>query len=489
MGVSRSQITAAAFALLRAQGLDALTLRALAAALGIPGAALRREVDGIEQVLDRMAGEMVQSLWQPPRAGQPWEDWLRQNAAGFRAAMLGLRDGARLMIGRRPAPLDGAAHPDHLLAPLMDGGFSVAAARQVLALTGKFTLGWTLDEQAAGAPDDAGFAEALAIVLAGVGTLERAAAEPPPRRQVIAGRLRPLLWAARESGDIAYGRTTRLNEIERQILMLLDRGEGRGSAELAALIGKDKAQISRAVSRLLDQALVRREGARTPLQLAAEGARMAAAMRRLGEARHEELVRGIDAAALAALRTVLADVTRRATALFEQEKAIGQGAAESDWFHGRQVDLPPDPEGGLIVPRLVTLFAYLQRSAALAIKRLLGLTSFEALVLLQVAEHAPLSQQRLIAMLGRDQSQAGKSLKRLIELGLVARKARDGRPLLVPTAEGRSAHDLLTADEWRRDALLTGHLAPEVLAGFVSTLDLLGRNAQAQVEREQSAGG
>ena len=496
MGLTRARIIAAALDLLGAQGLDGLTMRALAAALGIRGATLYHHFEGKAELLDHMAGEMLRPVWQPPRPGQGWADWLGQGAVLYRQAMRTRRDGAQLMIGRRPVAADG--HVDDLLAPLMASGFSGGAARQALAVIGRFTLGWTLEEQAGiggqdgdAAPDTA-FGEGLALVLAGIATMERVAEEAPPRRQMLVTRLWALLRSARESGELAYGRTTRLNEVERQILMLLDRGAGRTSAELSSLIGKDKGQISRAVAALIDQALVVRDGPRRPLRLAPEGRRMAGAMMALGIRRDAELVQGMDAQAHARLLEVVAAVTRRAAALFEQEKALAQaeGGRVTGWFQAGQVDLGPARDDTLIVPRLVTLLAYIQRSAALAIKRLLGLTSFDGLVLSQVADCGPVSQRRLISALDRDQSQAGRALKRLVDLGFVAREDAPGgrRAMLTLTAAGGAAHEVLLAEGWRRDAVLIGDLDPETRGGFVAALDAVARNAHAQMERERAAG-
>jgi DNA-binding MarR family transcriptional regulator len=85
-----------------------------------------------------------------------------------------------------------------------------------------------------------------------------------------------------------------------------------------------------------------------------------------------------------------------------------------------------------------TLSAYFSRSGALAYKRSTGLSNFEAWVLNEISMNPPISWAELAAALQRDHSQAGRTVRALIDRGLVVREGKPGRRhgKFYPTPEG-----------------------------------------------------
>lgn len=151
MAVTREQVVRTAIALLDEVGLAGLTLRRLAAELGVQAPALYWHVRNKRELLDLMAEEIIaeavpESLRQPA-PGQPWWDWL---AARTRASWQALRahpDGALVVAGNRPT-WTALPHIELLLATLVGEGFPPGEALHAILALGTLAAGYALEEQA-----------------------------------------------------------------------------------------------------------------------------------------------------------------------------------------------------------------------------------------------------------------------------------------------------------------------------------------------------
>ena len=97
--LTRESIVAAAMRLIERQGYDALTIRNVAAELGVKSASLYWHFPTKEALVDRLADEVLADLKQ----GQPSRDWrrdLREGSLRLFRYLLSKRDAARLRAGR-----------------------------------------------------------------------------------------------------------------------------------------------------------------------------------------------------------------------------------------------------------------------------------------------------------------------------------------------------------------------------------------------------
>jgi DNA-binding MarR family transcriptional regulator len=181
----------------------------------------------------------------------------------------------------------------------------------------------------------------------------------------------------------------------------------------------------------------------------------------------------------------------RAMALHEQERKLGG----SQLLEGEKHELPANlPRGAIVVerarvlPPLITLSAYVHRGNALCYKRLTGLSNFDVWVLSEIGLNAPLGWPQLVQALLRDQSQAGRTVRRLIELGLIERSGAPGRRngFFSLTKEGERAHALIHDVGDRRNASLLQDIDPQRLATFFAAFETLARNVEAQLAREHA---
>ena len=422
-----------------------------------------------------------------------------------------LRDGARdyahrrwrealTALGRGESPPP-RVHPgqngeDRRLAQLDD---------EALAIIDRFALGAAAEALSGGGEALASvagmpgteFDHALDLIIDGLAYRSSVQREKPPestepRPQIFQSELWQLLHKVRESAELSYAREIDLVELDRRILFMLRRQGPLVPANLSASIGVDKAQVSRSVKRLLELRMIERKQIRSPLTLTRRGEAQADRLLRLAELRNRELCFDISDRELQAFFGTLEVLMDRAVQLHEMEREKADGAVQDPppglGLHERKAGDKVVIDRSRIVSPLLTLSAYFARSGALAYKRLIGLSNFEAWVLSEISYDPPTEWGRLVKALERDHSQAGRTVNTLIERGLVKREGRPGRRhgRFSPTEEGKGLYDKLLDASQKRAAFLMEPLSPSQLSAFVATFDKVRRNAAAQLQRERS---
>ncbi|MFJ3204031.1 TetR/AcrR family transcriptional regulator C-terminal domain-containing protein [Streptomyces sp. NPDC086989] len=143
---------ATALDLLDEAGLDALTMRRLAEAMGVQAGALYRYFATKQDLLTAMAERMLADRDTRAPGGADQGDWAEEltgRARALRAALLRHRDGARVFAGTHSTGGNTLGFAEALIGALREAGFGASdAARAMLAVV-NFTLGHTLEEQAA----------------------------------------------------------------------------------------------------------------------------------------------------------------------------------------------------------------------------------------------------------------------------------------------------------------------------------------------------
>lgn len=157
--LQRETVIRAALDLLDETGVDGLTTRRIATALGVQQPALYWHFKDKAALLDALAEAILvenhgRSL---PLPGEDWRHFLIENARSFRRALLAYRDGARVHAGSRPSP---ALYPaaEAQLGFMVAAGFDIVAAGYILQAAGHYVVGSVLEQQAftagGGLPDN-----------------------------------------------------------------------------------------------------------------------------------------------------------------------------------------------------------------------------------------------------------------------------------------------------------------------------------------------
>jgi TetR/AcrR family tetracycline transcriptional repressor len=149
MAVTREEIVAAALALLDEAGLEGLTLRRLAERLGIRAPTLYWHVRDKRELMDLIAGAVLEQAlagWREPQPGQAWWEWLAGRTRAMRAALLAHRDSALVLAGNRPvrSSIPGI---ERQLRALTEAGFRPQDAVLALLSLNAFAIGEALDTQ------------------------------------------------------------------------------------------------------------------------------------------------------------------------------------------------------------------------------------------------------------------------------------------------------------------------------------------------------
>lgn len=152
-GITREQIVAAALELLDEQGMDALTVRALASRLEVKAPALYWHVRNKQELLDEMATfvmrRVTDALAVIPRSGD-WREAVAAYARVLRSEYLLHRDGARIFSGTRIADPEVVKAKEPWLECLTAAGFSLTEADDTLDLVTAFVVGFVIEEQERG---------------------------------------------------------------------------------------------------------------------------------------------------------------------------------------------------------------------------------------------------------------------------------------------------------------------------------------------------
>ncbi|WP_432907977.1 TetR/AcrR family transcriptional regulator C-terminal domain-containing protein [Micromonospora matsumotoense] len=137
-----------ALRLLNEGGLDALTMRRLAEALNAQAGALYRYFATKQDLLTAMAERMLTGC-ADDADGPDWAQTVTALAHRLRASLLAHRDGARVYAGTRSIGPNTLGFAEAAVAALIEADFAPDDAARAMFSIVHFTIGHTLEEQAA----------------------------------------------------------------------------------------------------------------------------------------------------------------------------------------------------------------------------------------------------------------------------------------------------------------------------------------------------
>jgi AcrR family transcriptional regulator len=146
-GLTREEVLDATLALADEQGVDAVSMRAVARRLDVTPMALYRHVGDKQALLDALVERLLDELPIPDRH-QPWLDRLETLSASLRATARSHPD-AFLMLLRRPAATPAALRRrDAVYDALRDAGIDEELVPRFERLLNSFILGFAASEAA-----------------------------------------------------------------------------------------------------------------------------------------------------------------------------------------------------------------------------------------------------------------------------------------------------------------------------------------------------
>lgn len=177
MALDKQRIVAEAVALLDENGLDGVTLRKLAARLGVRQPTLYWYLPSKAALITAIADAILEQQFPemaPPKPEEQWQEWLVGLAERLRRALLAHPDGARL-ISTSQLSLRMAAISELAISTLVAREIPLRHARLIVLTVEHFTVGHVLEEQT-GRPtaesaqdfDMEAFTQAHPTVVAGI---------------------------------------------------------------------------------------------------------------------------------------------------------------------------------------------------------------------------------------------------------------------------------------------------------------------------------
>jgi len=141
----RQQILDAALAIADERGLDAVTMRAVAARVGVTAMALYPHVTSKEDLLDGLVGRLLSELSLPDPA-KPWGDRLREIAWSARETAHRHPAVMPLLFARPAVTPDGVRVVDAIYQALLDAGVPDREVARVERLVTTWLLGYVISE-------------------------------------------------------------------------------------------------------------------------------------------------------------------------------------------------------------------------------------------------------------------------------------------------------------------------------------------------------
>jgi TetR/AcrR family transcriptional regulator, tetracycline repressor protein len=151
MPLDRETILGHAFEILNELGLEGLTLRRLAARLGVQAPAIYWHFKNKQELLDEMATRVFrEALQESPvmDAAQGWEQWAWSYCMGLRRTLLRYREGAKMFSGTYLTDATLYAPMEVHLRKLTSAGFSLRQSVVGLSTLYCYVVGFVIEEQA-----------------------------------------------------------------------------------------------------------------------------------------------------------------------------------------------------------------------------------------------------------------------------------------------------------------------------------------------------
>ncbi len=141
--ISRQAIVDAATAAVRAGRYEEMTIRSLAAELGVAPMSLYRHVKDKDDLLDEVVDRLLRRVWKPRAAEADWTAWVTEASERLRKLLVSQPAALRVYLRHPVASPAAIARMDAMLAVLRAAGLDDDAAHRAFAALHSYTIGFS----------------------------------------------------------------------------------------------------------------------------------------------------------------------------------------------------------------------------------------------------------------------------------------------------------------------------------------------------------
>jgi AcrR family transcriptional regulator len=173
--ITRDDIIRAAIKIVRAGGYQEMTIRSLAAGLGVAPMTLYRHIRDKDDLLDEVVDRLLAPAWRPSAAEDDWQAWLIQAAAKLRHFLVSQPAALHVYLSHPVVSPAAIERMNAMLGVLRRTVASEQAARRAYGALHTYTIGFAALEASRSRwePDGGKVADDLAQQLAAFTTTEQ----------------------------------------------------------------------------------------------------------------------------------------------------------------------------------------------------------------------------------------------------------------------------------------------------------------------------
>jgi AcrR family transcriptional regulator len=144
--ISRQQVIEAALEAIHDDDFEQMTIRSLAADLGVAPMSLYRHIRNKDDLLNEVAEELLNRAWHPPSRARSWRTWITEAANGLRELLV--NEPAVLHVYMRHPVVSPTAvkRMDAMIAEFRRAGFTPTGATDAYAAIHTYTIGFAFLE-------------------------------------------------------------------------------------------------------------------------------------------------------------------------------------------------------------------------------------------------------------------------------------------------------------------------------------------------------
>jgi len=146
--------------------------------------------------------------------------------------------------------------------------------------------------------------------------------------------------------------------------------------------------------------------------------------------------------------------------------------------------------GDLLTMRMVYFFNVMRRSGVLAQRRLFEMSEVEWRIMVQLGIESPLSLNRLAEVTLQDRGQLSRTVKGMVERGLLTRRRRRGGPTvdIAFAPDGEALYTRMVERALMRDERLTQDLDSTAEAALRRSIEAMITRAEEMLDEERALG-